>query len=69
MSARLKVEGRSRVRELNRVGLRAMDREQEQILVRRFEDAVASLSVVSRTARHEQERASRIAINMRGHIR
>ena len=35
----------------------------------RFEDAVATLSVVPQTARHEQERAARIAINMRGHIR
>jgi hypothetical protein len=69
MSARLKAEGRSRVRELNRDRHRALDREQELILVRRFQDAVASLSVVSRTTRHEQERASRIAINMRGHIR
>ena len=50
---------------------RELDLDQELILIRRFEDAVASLSERHGvTARTPGVRAtSRIATNMRGHIR
>jgi TPP-dependent pyruvate/acetoin dehydrogenase alpha subunit len=53
-----------------------LDVDQELILIRRFEDAMASLAqegkdgaVAALFSRQEFERSSRIATNMRGHIR
>ena len=56
-----------------------LDLAQELILIRRFEEAMASLAesaetaddsgVAQRQAHHEFERTWRIATNMRGHLR
>jgi hypothetical protein len=56
-----------------------LDLAQELILIRRFEEAIASLAetaetaaaagVAQRQAHHEFERTWRIATNMRGHLR
>jgi hypothetical protein len=53
-----------------------LDRDQELILIRRFADAVAAAAethdgpdAAPGSTHHERERAWRLALNMRGHLR